>query len=453
MDTSLVLQFLLALWLGALIWMERGIKYPSNVRTKKLITFWEIRTFSLISFLWAMSTWLSIQFQNQALFITTMILIAIFVSIYYVYSAFKEEQLGLTTEMSVFITFFLWSFVMLWFAKMAVILSIVLTFILSMKWFLEKLTSKISREELNNTLKFAVISIVVLPLLPDHKYSISDILGVLGYTGEINNSVINLAFLNPYGIWFFVVLMAWISYIGYVMTKIIWEKGSIVLSWAIWGLVSSTAVTASMTESSKKDIKNRDLYVVSTLIASTIMFVRVVLIVLFFNINMLSSIIYPSAFMLIWMVLYMLYFYIKWKKRKIKVDDLWLEEKRYKSPFSIWPALKFAAFVLLIKFIAWVGGLYQDIWWDYFFYALWIISGLADVDAVSQTMAVDAIDGKVASTLAAMTIIIAVISNNLVKWSIAWKFWEKKFWREVMLWFVISMIMWIVWMFILNIIS
>ncbi|MDF1682291.1 MAG: DUF4010 domain-containing protein [Patescibacteria group bacterium] len=51
--------------------------------------------------------------------------------------------------------------------------------------------------------------------------------------------------------------------------------------------MSSTAVTASMTQSSQKDKKNIDLYVVSTLIASTIMFVRVIIIVLFFNIDML----------------------------------------------------------------------------------------------------------------------------------------------------------------------
>jgi hypothetical protein len=54
-----------------------------------------------------------------------------------------------------------------------------------------------------------------------------------------------------------------------------------------------------MSETSKKDKRNTNLYVVSTLLASTIMFIRVVLIVLFFNINMLSAIIYPSGFMLV----------------------------------------------------------------------------------------------------------------------------------------------------------
>jgi uncharacterized membrane protein (DUF4010 family) len=57
-------------------------------------------------------------------------------------------------------------------------------------------------------------------------------------------------------------------------------------------------VTATMTERSKKDIKNVDLFVVGTLVASAIMFIRVILIVLFFNINMIGSIIIPALFML-----------------------------------------------------------------------------------------------------------------------------------------------------------
>ncbi|MDD3646493.1 MAG: MgtC/SapB family protein [Candidatus Gracilibacteria bacterium] len=453
MDVNVVLQFILALGLGALIGMERGIKYKANTRKEKLISFGEIRTFSLISLLGAISAWLSIVFGSSTILVISMILIGVFIAIYYFYSVFKESQLGLTTELSVFITYFLGVFVMLGYGKMAVILAILLTFILSLKGFLDNLTKKISIDELNNTLKFAVISIVVLPLLPDQKYSIADMLGFFGYENELTNRILTLDFFNPYGIWFFVVLMAGISYVGYIMTKIIGEKGSIVLSGAIGGLVSSTAVTASMTEASKKDVKNTDLYVVSTLTASTIMFVRVILIVLFFNINMLNSIIYPSVFMLVGMVLYMWYFYYKSKKKDIHMDDIGLEKKKYKSPFSVGPALKFAAFVLFIKFVAGVGGLYQDIWGDYFFYALGIISGLADVDAISQTMAVDALDEKVGLSLAAMTIIIAVISNNFVKGGIAWKFGEKRFGRSVMLGFVISMIMGIIGIGVLNIMN
>ncbi len=451
MNVEIVLQFLLALGLWALIWMERWIQINVKSKIKNIVSFWEMRTFALISFLWALSAWISILFQSNFFLIIPLFILWIFISIYYTYSVFKEKQFWLTTEIATLITFFLWVFVMVWYSQIAIILSIVLTFLLSSKPLIEKIIKKVSIEELNNTLKFWVISVVILPLLPNQKFSIMEILNYIWFSKEVNNSILNLAFLNPYGIWFFVVLMSGISYAWYIMSRVIWEKSSIIASGAIGWLVSSTAVTASMTESSKKDLKNRDLYVVSTLIASTIMFIRVVLIVLFFNIDMLSSIIFPSSFMLVWMILYMVYFYLKSKKKNVHVDNLSFEEKKYKSPFSVWPALKFAWFVLIIKFIAWVGSIYKDIWWDYFFYALWVISWLADVDAISQTMAVDAIDWKVWLDLAAITIIIAVISNNFVKWWIAMRFWEKKFWREVMLWFIISMVMWVIWMVVLNI--
>jgi len=452
MNVDIILQLLLAMWLWALVWMERWINEKTKLLSKSSISFWDIRTFSLLSLLWAMSTWLTMDSSNIFFIAGTLFIIWLFIVVYYSYSIYKEKQFGLTTELASIVTFFLWVFVMLGYVQIAIIMSIVLTFLLSSKGFIEKILEKVSREELNNTIKFAVISIVVLPLLPNEKFSISDILTYIWYTNPLNNSIVNLDFLNFYWIWFFVVLMSAISYAWYIMSKVIGEKWSILASWAIGWLVSSTAVTASMSESSKKDLKNTSMYVVSTLLASTIMFVRVIIIVLFFNINMLSSIIYPSLFMLLGMILYMVYFYYSSKDRDLHIENLNFEEKKYSSPFSIAPALKFASFVLFIKFIAWVWALYQDVWGDYFFYVLWIISWLADVDAISQTMAVDAIDWKVWAELAAMTIIIAVISNNLVKWSIAMKFWEKKFGFSVMMWFVFSMIMWIVGMVFLKVV-
>jgi len=452
MNVDIILQLLLAMWLWALVWMERWINEKTKLLSKSSISFWDIRTFSLLSLLWAMSTWLTMDSSNIFFIAGTLFIIWLFIVVYYSYSIYKEKQFGLTTELASIVTFFLWVFVMLGYVQIAIIMSIVLTFLLSSKGFIEKILEKVSREELNNTIKFAVISVVVLPLLPNEKFSISDLLGFIWYTNPINNSILNLDFLNFYWIWFFVVLMSAISYAWYIMSRVIGEKWSILASWAIGWLVSSTAVTASMSESSKKDLKNTSMYVVSTLLASTIMFVRVIIIVLFFNINMLSSIIYPSLFMLAWMILYMVYFYYSSRDKDLHVENLNFEEKKYSSPFSIVPALKFASFVLFIKFIAGVWALYKDVWWDYFFYVLWIISWLADVDAISQTMAVDAIDWKVWAELAAITIIIAVISNNLVKGSIALKFWEKKFWISVMMWFVVSMIMWIVGMVFLKVV-
>lgn len=446
---TLLLELMTAAVLWAIVWAERDIFNKWDKVVKEKVTFWWIRTFSLV----AMLGWVSVLADKLLWWnytvITSIIIIWAFTLVSYTYSVFKEKQLWMTTEISVFLTYFLWTFVVLWMLKFAVILTIFISFILSLKEFLNKLKEKISREELSNTLKFAVISLVILPLLPDAKYSIFQILQFMWYTWEIwNLPIISIKFFNPYWIWFFVVLMSAISYIWYILSKVIGEKNSIIASGAIWWMISSTAVTASMTERSKTDKKNIDLYVVATLLASAIMFVRVILIVLFFNINMLNAITVPAILMLAWMWVYIYYFYSKSRREKLenKIEVSW----DYKSPFTIWPALKFALFVLFIKFISAIWAEYKDVWGNYFYYMLWIISWLADVDAISQTMSVDAKDSKLLSSVATMTIIIAVMSNNIVKWTIAWRFWDKRFWNIVMWWFIISMIFWIIWIILLK---
>ncbi|USN58418.1 MAG: DUF4010 domain-containing protein [Candidatus Peribacteria bacterium] len=61
-----------------------------------------------------------------------------------------------------------------------------------------------------------------------------------------------------------------------------------------------------------------------------------------------------------------------------------------------------------------------------------IISGLADVDAITQTMAVEAGVGNVMSTVAVYTVLIAVMSNNFVKGTMAWKFGDRGYGKKVM---------------------
>ncbi|MFA5916757.1 MAG: MgtC/SapB family protein [Candidatus Gracilibacteria bacterium] len=449
---TLILQLLLAALLGGIVGAERDIFKKGNEISKERLTFGGIRTFALISLFGGMSVALDIILGTHFILIASLIVLGAFTLSSYIYSLFREGQLGMTTEIAVFLTYFLGVFVVLGFAKFAIIISLIITFILSLKDFLNKIKEKISREELSNTVKFAVISFVILPLLPDEKFSIFQVLHFLGYSSDtINISILNINFFNPYGIWFFVVLMSAISYVGYILSKIIGEKNSIIASGAIGGLISSTAVTASMTENSKKDKKNIDLYVVGTLIASAIMFIRVILIVLLFNINMLNAITVPAILMLMSMGIYIYYFYDK--SRKEKLNEKLEIESNYKSPFTVGPAIKFALFVLMIKFIAAVGTEYKDIWGDYFYYALGIISGLADVDAISQTMAVNARDGGLLSGVASMTIIVAVLSNNIVKGTLAWRFGEKRFGKIVMGGFLFSMFFGIIGLILLKIVG
>ncbi len=78
---------------------------------------------------------------------------------------------------------------------------------------------------MGNTIKFAVIALVVLPLLPDVKYSIADIFtGITGNPLAFSHPIVTMNFFNPYSIWFFVVIMAGIEYIGYILSKVLGNK-------------------------------------------------------------------------------------------------------------------------------------------------------------------------------------------------------------------------------------
>lgn len=79
--------------------------------------------------------------------------------------------------------------------------------------------------------------------------------------------------------------------------------------------------------------------------------------------------------------------------------------------------------MVIIKFLAGLGKIYSDhIPTDWFNYTLGLISGLADVDAITQTMASESTTGNPTLMIASSTILIAVMSNNLVKASIAYRF-------------------------------
>lgn len=128
---------------------------------------------------------------------------------------------------------------------------------------------------------------------------------------------------------------------------------------------------------------------------------------------LLSAVFIPALTMFVVFMALTGYFFLTSKKQDSGETHI---EEKVQSPFQIAPALKFALFILMIKFIAALGIAYKDlIPQEIFYYGLAVISGLADVDAITQTMAANAKSGELAHIIAGTTILVAVMSNNLVK--------------------------------------
>lgn len=115
----------------------------------------------------------------------------------------------------------------------------------------------------------------------------------------------------------------------------------------------------------------------------------------------------------------------------------------------------------MIKFIAAIGATYKTELQEYlgsgalqiYYYTLGLISGLADVDAITQDMASKAGDGSIPVLIAASTILIAAMSNNMVKATIAYRLGEKIFGQKVFFSFVASILAGLFAILVLNFVT
>ncbi len=456
MDFSLFIGVVLAIALWWLIGTERELPWTWS-KIGWATGFGGIRTYASIAFFGALCTWLDVYFSTKIWILVGAIISAVFILVSYIYSSFRRDTMGATSEYAWLITYFIGVTAMLSEYTYAVIFTILLLLLLSAKEYFAKLKNQFSRQEFWDSLKFWVIALVILPLLPDMKYSLLDMSNWFASGGlEWIHPILLAKFFNPYGIWMFVVVMAGVEYAGFLLGKALGDRGGILASGAVGWLISSTATTVAMTRKSKEHPVHRNSYAVATLLASCIMFLRVIIVAAYIYPNILNSIIIPWGVMFVSLVGIMMYYFILSRHEKVAVVE---EEKwNYESPFQLIPALQFAWLIIVIKFLSAAGVAsqslispeYKERFILFINYGIGLVSGFADVDAVNFTMSEWAKDGSIPLFVAATTILIAVMSNNTVKASIAYRFGEKEYGRKVLTGFWISIILWIITIVVLS---
>lgn len=102
--------------------------------------------------------------------------------------------------------------------------------------------------------------------------------------------------------------MTAVEYAGYLLSKMVGSSAGIIASGAIGGLVSSTATTAAMSKKSIEDVRNMDSYILGTLVANSIMFIRVLVITALIAPGILATILFPALMMLLVFLGGILYF-------------------------------------------------------------------------------------------------------------------------------------------------
>lgn len=176
----------------------------------------------------------------------------------------------------------------------------------------------------------------------------------------------------------------------------------------IGGLASSTAVTVSLAQFAKQKVENSaKIFIAGVLVASSVMFIRVVIEVAVVHPEMLHPLWIPLAVMLA--LSFVCVFWL-WKSSDEKEGDD-NPNLDLGNPLQLPTALKFGALLAVILVLA---TALQEWFGDEGIYLLALLSGLMDVDAITLSLSQMA-KTEITTAVATLGIVIAVISNTLVK--------------------------------------
>ena len=365
-------HFLTSLAIGLLIGLERERSPGSRAG---------LRTFALVALFGTLAAMLSEKATPWLLLGGLMIVGLMTVAAYF---RAKDDSVdpGTTTVAAILICYGLGAAVWYGNDKLAIMLAIITTILLYFKTELHGITQKLSRRDLISVLQFAVLTFIVLPILPDKNYG-------------------SYEAINPYQIWLMVVLISGVSLAGYVALQLIGPRHSAILG-LFGGLVSSTATTLVYARRTVENQSFTQLAVVVILLANLTVLIRLAIVSAVASPAILPQLlpILGSGFLLgLGVTVY-------WWYQLEQQNDLPMPET--KNPTELRTA---AAFGLIYGIVLFFAAWLSDIAGSRGLYAVALVSGLTDVDAITLSSLRLYELGKLEAAQAVTAISLGILSN------------------------------------------
>jgi len=236
--------------------------------------------------------------------------------------------------------------------------------------------------------------------------------------------------LNPYKIWLIVVLVSFISLMGYIAVKILGPGAGIGLTGFIGGLASSTVTTVSFAKRSLESPAFNKSFAVAILLASSIMFPRLLLEIAIVNYEMMKNIVLPIVIMGTTGIILALYFSLKKNKETARNKTL----MQLENPFCLKSAITFGIIFSAILILTRLATIYLG---DHWLPVVSAISGLVDVDAIAFSLSDAQKAGIVSLDWASLNLVIGAISNTLVKLFYVFTLGSRQLFRQLAISFII----------------
>jgi uncharacterized membrane protein (DUF4010 family) len=368
------------LFLSFLIGLEREEHKASG----ETYAFGGVRTFPLIGLLgYALALLSGAQLMPVALGFAV---VAAFLWLSYQHKLVSSSAAGVTSEMSGLTTYVVGALVSHGQFWIATTLSVASILLLELKVALENLTKRMAPQEILTFTKFLLLTAVILPVLPNQEYGPFQI--------------------NPLKTWLVVVAVSAVSYGSYVLQRVTKQQGGIILAAILGGAYSSTVTTVVLARRSLRE-KRPHLFAGSTLIASGVMYLRLIALVGLFNHSLMGMLAPPFAILAAlgaaagWL-------WSRWPDGSSEDVKRGFEPA---NPLELRAACLFALLFLIVLVATRLVSMYLG---KTGVYTLAGMMGVSDVDPFIMGMTQSA-GRETQLTVASTSILIAAASNNLAK--------------------------------------
>lgn len=380
-ELSTLFPFLTSLALGLLIGLERERSPAAKAG---------LRTFSLVALAGTLGALLS-QKTGAPWVLGAGLLIMGGMMVASYFKDGESEDPGTTTIAAVVVCYALGALVWFGMEQLAVTLAILTTALLYFKPELRDATRSLTRLDLVSILQFAVLSFVILPILPDQDYG--------PYKA-----------LNPYQIWWMVVLISGLSLAGYAALRIAGQRRGTLLTGLFGGIASSTATTLAFSRHSRDSPHMTGMAALIILLANWVVLVRLSVLVAVLQPGLLRpmlGLLGGGALAGLAML------YVFWRRLAGKPATPVLDMK---NPTELRAAIGFGLLYAGVLFAAawlsdWVGS--------HGVYAVALVSGLTDVDAITLSSLRLFGLGNLEADQAVTTVLLALLANIAFKSGLA----------------------------------
>jgi len=348
-----------------------------------------IRTFVLVAVLGNVANWIATQTMPALLLVVAGGFLVLLGVTYFVQA--QKGKIGLTTQVALLLTFLLGVATAQGLLQQSVVVVVLMTTILSLKEQLHGFIRRITEEEFFAFIKFIVLALLILPMLPGDPFGPDNLLNLrdLGYI---------------------VVLVLSISFAGYLLLKFGSPQKGILLTAVIGGLFSSTLIAWVFSAKSRAHNDLAPAYGSGIVLASSIMFVRVFVWASIFSFPVARQLCFPLLGMLL---VSLVPTWRAWRGPEKASDTPPIDAG---NPLDIKNAIFFVVLYIGITLFMSASRQWLTPAMTYFSGA---IAGIADIDAISISTAKWAATPTGQSHEAAIIILIAVMSNSLFKWGVS----------------------------------